>query len=81
MFERGNTVFVNSGHYRYDHGRGSKVVDGVEYVLSRHLVHVDKAGYAGDVRWMDVDTKSRTTEVNYYDVDADEEGTLTTRTW
>jgi len=81
VLERGNTVLVNSGHYWYDHGRGSKVVEGVEYVLARHLVHLDEEGYAGDVRWMEVDTSNRTAEVFYYDVGADEEGTITAVTW
>lgn len=81
VLERGNTVFVNSGHYWYDHGRGSKVVNGVEYILTRHLVHLDEEGYAGDVRWMNVNTDDRTAEIKYYDVDADEEGTLTRTTW
>lgn len=81
VLERGNTVFVNSGHYWYDHGRGSKVVNGVEYILSRHLVHLDEEGYAGDVRWMNVDAEARTAEVKYYAVDTDEEGTLTETTW
>lgn len=81
VLERGNTVLVNSGHYWYDHGRGSKVVEGVEYVLARHLVHLDEEGYAGDIRWMEVDTTNRTAEVFYYDVGTDEEGTITAVTW
>lgn len=81
VLERGNTVFVNSGHYWPDDGRGSKEVNGVEYILARHLVHLDEEGYAGDVRWMNVDTDNRTAEVNYYDVSEDQEGTITTASW
>lgn len=81
VLERGNTVFVNTGHYYKDHGRGSKVVEGVEYVLARHLVHLSEPDYAGDVRWMTVDIEDRSAEVNYYDVGRGEEGTLTETTW
>lgn len=82
VLARGNTVFVNSGHYYYDHGRGSKVENGVEFVLARHLSHMSsESDYGGDVRWMNVDTDTNYAEVRYYDVGADEEGVLTETTW
>lgn len=82
ILERGNTVFVNSGHYYYDHGRGSKVVNGVEYVLARHLSHMsEQADYGGDVRWMTVDADDRRAAIRYYDVGTDSEGLLTETTW
>jgi calcineurin-like phosphoesterase family protein len=82
VLERGNTVFVNSGHYYYDHGRGSKVINGVEYVLTRHLSHMsEESDYGGDIRWMTVDTTERKAEIYYYDVGTDSEGVLTRTTW
>lgn len=81
VLERGNTVFVNSGHYYPDNGRGAKTVQGVEYVLARHLVHSPDPAYAGDVRWLDVDTEENTASVHYYDVGADEDGVITQRSW
>lgn len=81
VLERGNTVFVNSGHYYPDEGRGSIRIEGVEYVLARHLVHSPEPDYAGDVRWLDVDTDAGTASVHYYDVGADEEGVISHRTW
>lgn len=82
ILERGNTVFVNSGHYYYDDGRGSKIINGIEYVLTRHLSHMsEESDYGGDVRWMTVDTDDRRAVVHYYDVGADEEGVLTERSW
>lgn len=82
VLARGNTVFVNSGHYYYDHGRGSKVENGVEFVLARHLSHMsEESDYGGDVRWLNVDTENDRAEVRYYDVGADEEGLLTETTW
>lgn len=82
VLARGNTVMVNSGHYYYDHGRGSKVENGIEFVLARHLSHMSsESDYGGDVRWMNVDADARHVEVRYYDVGADEVGVLTERTW
>jgi len=82
ILERGNTVLVNSGHYYYDHGRGSRTIDGVEYVLARHLSHMsEEADYGGDVRWLAVDAERREAAVHYYDVGGDEEGTITEATW
>lgn len=81
VLERGTTVLVNSGHVHPDFGRGSKRIGGVEYVLARHLVHNPDPEYAGDVRWMTVDTDARRSAVHYYDVGADEEGTITEATW
>ncbi|WP_137287648.1 metallophosphoesterase family protein [Halorussus salinisoli] len=82
ILERGNTVFVNSGHYYYDHGRGSKEVNGVEYVLARHLSHMsEESDYGGDVRWLTVDPAECRASIHYYDVGSDEEGLLTETTW
>lgn len=81
VLERGNTVMVNSGHLYIDYGRGSRVVDGVEYVIARHLVHPNDPDYAGDVRWLTVDAAERRASVHYYDVGADTEGKITTATW
>lgn len=82
ILERGNTVFVNSGHYYYDHGRGSKEVNGVEYILARHLSHMsEESDYGGDVRWLTVDPAERRASIHYYDVGSDEEGLLTETTW
>ncbi|WP_435361683.1 metallophosphoesterase family protein [Haloarchaeobius sp. DFWS5] len=82
VLSRGNTVLVNTGHYYYDHGRGSKVENGIEFVLSRHLSHMsEESDYGGDVRWMNVDTENNYAEVRYYDVGEDEEGQLTETTW
>lgn len=82
VLERGNTIFVNSGHYYYDHGRGSRVIGGVEYVLARHLSHMsEEADYGGDVRWLSVDTEHREAAVHYYDIGAGKEGTITQTTW
>jgi len=81
VLERGNTVLVNTGHYYGGEGRGCKEVEGVEYVTARHLVHGHDPDYAGDVRWMTVDADARTAEVHYYDVGADEEGTITSASW
>jgi hypothetical protein len=81
ILERGNTVAVNSGHYYGGEGRESKTVDGIEYITARHLVHGSDPEYGGDVRWMTIDAESETAEVRYYDVGADEEGTLVTSTW
>lgn len=82
VLARGNTVFVNSGHYYYDHGRGSKVVDGVEFVLARHLSHMsEESDYGGDVRWLCVNTDANEAAVHYHDVGADEGGVLTKRRW
>jgi hypothetical protein len=78
---QGNVVFVNSGHYYPDSGRGSTVVDGVEYVLARHLVQSSDPEYAGDVRWLTVDADSRSATVHYRDLDAGEDGILAERTW
>jgi hypothetical protein len=81
-FERGNTVFVNSGHYYYDHGRGSKQINGVEYVLARHLSHMSsEPDYGGDVRWMTVDTERKHAAVHYYDIGSDTQGVLTETNW
>lgn len=65
ILERGNTVLVNSRHYYYsDHGRGSRVINGVGYVLARHLSHMsEESDYGGDVRWMNVDTETDRAEV------------------
>ncbi|WP_324760957.1 metallophosphoesterase family protein [Haloarcula sp. GH36] len=81
VLERGNTVFVNSGHYWRDTGRNVEEVNGVQYVLARHLVHNRDPDYGGDVRWMRVNTNERTASVHYYDVGADEEGMLTRAEW
>ena len=81
VLERGNTVFVNSGHVYDDFGRGSRNVNGVEYVLARHLVKNKNPEYGGDVRWMTVDPDARTAAVHYYDVGADEEGTISRTSW
>jgi len=81
ILERGNTVLVNSGHYWYGHGRGSQGINGVEYVLARHLVHNDEPDYGGDMRWMIVDTDEQTATVKYYDVGAQSEGTITEVGW
>jgi hypothetical protein len=81
VLERGNTVVVNTGHYYRGEDRDCKTVEGVEYVNARHLVHGSDPDYGGDVRWMTVDTEARTAEVQYYDVGADEDGTLVTATW
>lgn len=82
ILERGNTVLVNSGHYYYDHGRGSRTIEGVEYVLARHLSHMSEdPDYGGDVRWMNVDAADGSAEVRYYDVGSDTEGVLTATTW
>ncbi|SEP02993.1 hypothetical protein SAMN04487948_11162 [Halogranum amylolyticum] len=82
VLERGNTVMVNTGHYWYDHGRGSRVINGVEYILARHLSHMsEEAEYGGDVRWLTVNADAREAAVHYYDVGTNEEGVLTTTTW
>lgn len=81
VLERGNTVFVNSGHLYIDYGRGSRVVDGVEYVIGRHLTHPNDPDYSGDVRWLDVDTDRQTAAVRFYDVGEDTQGTITETSW
>ena len=82
VLERGNTVFVNSGHYYYDHGRGSKQVNGVEYVLARHLSHMSsESDYGGDVRWMTIDTERRYAAVHYCDIGSDTQRVLTETSW
>lgn len=81
ILERGNTVLVNSGHYHPDDGRGCRFVNGVGYVVARHLVHNLDPGYGGDVRWMDVDPEARSATVDYYDLGADEEGTIVRTEW
>lgn len=81
VLERGNTVFVNSGHYYSASDRGSVVVDGVEYVIARHLTKNPYPEWRGDVRWMTVDADEGSAAVHYYDLDADEEGTITETTW
>lgn len=82
ILERGNTVLVNSGHYYYDHGRGSRQINGVEYVLARHLSHMsEESDYGGDVRWMTVNSQEQTATVYYYDVGSDDAGELTTAEW
>ncbi|WP_137285429.1 metallophosphoesterase family protein [Halorussus salinisoli] len=80
LLERGNTVFVNSGHYSSDHGRETTEVNGVKYVIARHLGGSNPS-YAGDVRWMTVDTDEREATVTYYDLATDEEGTLAEANW
>lgn len=82
ILERGNTIFVNSGHYYYDHGRGSKQVNGVEYVLTRHLSHMSsESDYGGDVRWMTVDIEQRCAAVHYCNIGSDTQGVLTETSW
>lgn len=81
VLERGNTVFVNSGHYWPDTGRNVEEINGVRYVIARHLVHNRDSDYGGDVRWMRVDADDRVAEISYYDVGADEEGTLASTEW
>jgi hypothetical protein len=81
VLERGNTVVVNTGHYYRGEDRDCKTVEGIEYVNGRHLVHGSDPDYGGDVRWMTVDSAAREAEVSYYDVGADETGTLTTASW
>jgi len=81
VLERGNTVFVNSGHVKSDYGRDAREVNGVEYVLARHLLHQREPDYGGDVRWMTVDAAERHAAVHYYDVGGDEEGMITETTW
>ncbi|AHG00914.1 hypothetical protein HALLA_12080 [Halostagnicola larsenii XH-48] len=81
VLERGNVVMVNNGHLFNDEGRGSTTVNGVEYVLSRHLVHNSDTNYTGDVRWLDIDTTNNEATCYYYDVGADSSGTITTATW
>jgi len=81
VLERGNTVFVNSGHVYEDCGRGSRAVNGIEYVLARHLVHDEDPDYGGDVRWMTVDTDDQTAAVHYYDVGSETEGTIVRAEW
>lgn len=81
VLSRGNTVFVNSGHYWPDNGRNVREVDGVKYVIARHLVHNRDPDYGGDIRWMDVDADQGVAEIKYYDVGGDEEGTLATADW
>lgn len=81
VLERGNTVIVNTGHYYGGEGRGSTRVEGIEYVNARHLAHGHDPDYAGDVRWMTVDTEARTAEVHYYDVGADDVGSIVTAWW
>lgn len=79
--ERGNTIIVNSGHYYGGEDRGAVNVDGIEYVNARHLVHGGDPEYAGDVRWMEVDTESNKATVRYYNLEDDSEGTLVSTTW
>jgi hypothetical protein len=81
VLERGNTVMVNTGHYYGGEGRGHKCVEGIEYVNARHLTHSHDAEYAGDVRWITVDEDEQTATVHFYDVGADEEGTIVTTSW
>ena len=80
VLERGTTVLVNTGHYSQDHGREAKAVEGVEYVLARHFGGSDP-DYAGDLRWMTVDTDEREATVHYRDMMREEEGVITTATW
>ena len=79
--ERGNTIIVNTGHYFRGEGRGAVNIEGIEYVNARHLVQGSDPSYGGDVRWMRVDSEARQAEVMYYDVGADETGSLVSATW
>jgi hypothetical protein len=81
VLERGNTVFVNGGHVKADLGRDSETVNGVVYVLARHLLHQREPDYGGDVRWMTVDAGEGYAAVHYYDVGSDETGRITETTW
>jgi 3',5'-cyclic AMP phosphodiesterase CpdA len=82
ILERGNTIFVNSGHYYNASTRGSVEVNGVEYVIGRHLTKNHDADWqGGDVRWLEVDVADQSAAVRYYDVANEEEGTITETTW
>jgi len=55
-------------------------LNGVEYVIDRHLVYSADSNYGGDIRWMTVDTENNEAEVRFYDTGSDEEGVLTQTT-
>jgi len=79
--ERGTSVVivVDTGHRYGVEERRSKRVSGIEYVTARHPVRGHDPDYAGDARWLRVDEASRTAEVRYYGVGADE-GSIVTAT-
>lgn len=79
LLERGNTIFVNTGHYSR-HERDVETVEGIDYVIGRHLGGSDP-DYAGDVRWMTVDADAGRAAVHYCDLQTDEEGTLVEARW
>lgn len=81
VLARGNTVFVNSGHYWPDNGRSVEQIDGVRYVLARHLVHNRDPDYGGDVRWLRVDTDRNVATIEYHDVGAGTDGRLARAEW
>lgn len=81
ILERGNTVAVNTGHFYDGVGRGSQLIEGVNYVNARHLSQGGSPDYAGDIRWMTVDTDEREAVVSYYDLGAEEEGTVLETSW
>lgn len=81
VLERGNTVFVNSGHYYKAPGRGSVVVNDIEYVIARHLTRNPDPDWAGDVRWLTVDPDDRAATVHYRDLSTGDTGEIAARTW
>ena len=52
-----------------------------QYVNVQYLIHGSDSKYAGDVRWMTVDTDAKEAVVHYSDVGEETEGVLTTATW